>query len=162
MNPIQALKKAHAARAISRDSFTLKEYFTNEAIKGKALLAIVAIESKYVQSQDKRNEPKGTQGSGNLGFRTRFILETGETVGTFSNAAHRFVQFICEEVVNIDSEQNFVRIDMNGKLNIQLTLEQIDDERSTYNFEIVEEGSTVDTFTPFLKAGNQMGLLQNP
>lgn len=146
LNAIQALKKAHQARAITRDTYSLKDYHTNEGVKGKARMTVVAIESKYVPTQDKRHLPEGTEGAGNLGFRTRFVLENGETVGTFSNAAHRFAEFFAVDVMGNEPEQNFIRIDVQGTIVVEISQQALDGNRTTWDFQLIEEGSDVKGF----------------
>ncbi len=136
-NAIANLKKAHAAQAIVKDTFSVKDYHArfHDLETKKAKMIIVAIESKYVSKFDKRDAPAGTEGAGCLGFRTRFFLADGSTVGAFSNGIHRFIEFFAN-IAGKDPEAHFLHIDFDGSVEVEISIHVLDAKRSTYNMEI--------------------------
>ncbi|MNI41499.1 hypothetical protein D3C73_957540 [compost metagenome] len=103
------------------------------------------MESRYVAKYDKRHAEEGSmEGAGNLGFRTRFILADGTSIGTFSNGAHYFFGIIAA-LFGGNPEDGFSHLEFDGTVNVGIKLLQLDAKRSTYEFEIIEEGSTFDT-----------------
>lgn len=159
-NAISALKKAHQAQAITKDTHTLKEFYYKFEQNKKAVMDIVAIEAKYIAKFDKRNAAEGTEGAGSLGMRTRFYLKDGTTVGSFSNGSFRFFEFLASLLgyQNV-SEQNFLHLDVTGNIKVEITIEQLDAKRSTYNFEVLEEGSEFNGLSDYLPTvGNVLAL----
>lgn len=155
MNAIQALKKAHQARAITKDTYSMKEFVAknlNKIVDGRARMpGVVAMECKHVPKYDKRDLTEG-EGAGSLGFRTRFILANGETVGCFANAAYHFFSFFARDVMGmqLDDREPFTRIDVQGQIVVDVWEEQLDSDRTTWNFELEEEGSEVQGFGNYL------------
>jgi hypothetical protein len=151
MSAIANLKKAFQAQSISKDDFSLEKYFAKFEEKGAARFTLKGIESKYIAKFDKPE-------TGQLGFRTRFITEQG-SIGTFSNAAHRMFEFYAQ-IMGHHGDEHFLHIDIDGQVVIEVTTIALDQTRSTYNFEIVEEGSDLKGFTDFLP--NAQNILSLP
>lgn len=136
MSIMDSLKRAYSAQSISRDNYSLETYLQAEGVKGVAKMVIKGIESKFVPSQIKPN--------GNQGFRTRFILDTGETVGTFSNGAHMFFQFYAQ-ILGYTGNENFLSINITeegnnnkeGFIELALSLIQLDGNKKTYDFQLI-------------------------
>lgn len=156
-NAIANLKKAYQAQAITEDTFTLQKYFHKFENDEVAEMMIVGIESKYLPKYDKRDLPDGVEGAGSLGYRTRFILQDGSTVGTFSNAARNFFSFFAG-IMGHTEEMPFLHIDIKGEIKINVSRVELDKGKGTYNFDIVEEGSNLQGLTDYLP--NAQNILQ--
>lgn len=140
-NAIGALKKAHQAQAITKDTFTLEKFVIKFEVDNVAVMDIVAVESKYIAKFDKRHLVN-VDGAGSLGMRTRFYLKDGTTVGSFSNGAFRFFSFLADLCGYKNAEDmTFLHLDISGNLKIGVTVLELDSLRSTYNFDVIEEGS---------------------
>lgn len=132
MSTIANLKKAYTAQAITKDTFTLEKFHAKKEENDVARMIVVGIETKYIPHFHKEG--------GSQGYRTRFILENGETVGTFSNGAYRFFQFFAG-LMGYQDIGNFVHIDIDGQVVVDVSIVALDATRSTYNFDLIEEGS---------------------
>lgn len=142
MSAIGNLKKAFEAQAVTSDDWSLQKFHAKKEVNEVARMNIIGIESKYVPKFDKRNLPEGSvMGAGNMGFRTRFFLADGETIGTFSNAAHGFFEFFAT-AIGYSGQETFAHIDIEGNILVDLTVLPLDSKKSTYDFKLIEEGST--------------------
>lgn len=144
MSTIQNLIKAHKAQTVVKDDYTLEKYLAKKEENGVAILHMKAIETKYIPKYD--NQATG----GSLGMRTRFIQTDGTTIGTFSNAAYQFFAFFANLMKHDTSHINYLHIDIDGELVVKVSEIALDQTRSTYNFEIVEEGSNLRGFADYL------------
>jgi hypothetical protein len=161
MSAISNLKKAHQAQSITADTYSLQEYHAKFADKEKiARMNVVGIESKYVPKYDKRNAPETVDGAGNMGFRTRFILADGETIGNMSNAAHDLFAFFADKM-GYTGEERFVHLDITGNVLIDVSVLKLDAKRFTYNFELIEEGSLFEGMADYSPTLGQI-LLESP
>lgn len=158
---IQKLTQAWKATGITKDDNTVAKCFEANAEKGKLLITLTAIESKYVPKFDKRDLEEG-QGAGNLGFRTRFFTKEFGSLGSFSNAAHTFYGFFAA-LMGQDSESTFGHIDIAGEIKLVVTKVPLDGGKTTYNFEIEEEGSTLEGFNSYaLPSSSEILALNEP
>lgn len=154
-NAIANLKKAYQAQAITEDTFTLQKFFHKFEKDDVAQMTIVGIESKYLPKYDKRDAAEGTEGAGSLGYRTRFILQDGSTVGTFSNAARNFFTFFAG-IMGYTEELPFLHIDIQGQIKVDVTMVELDKGKGTYNFDIVEEGSDLQGLSDYLPSAQNI------
>lgn len=145
---IANLKKAHQAMAVTRDDYSLKDLLKKKGVEGVATITLIGIESKYVPKYDRRDAPQGTEGAGSLGMRTRFIMADGRTVGTFANAAHRFLEVLAT-IAHFNPEERFLKIDFDGTIVVEIQELELDKTSWTYDFNIVEEGSTFNGLTGY-------------
>ncbi len=150
MSKISQLKKAHQAQAITQDTHTLQDFLsTNKAKSGKkkdiATMDVVGLEAKYIPQFDANSPMAKPDAQGN-GYRTRFILSDGSTIGTFSGGAFRFFQFFADLMGQDISNQSFSKIEVQGNILVDVSKVDLDGSKSTYNFEIVEEGSNLEGF----------------
>lgn len=165
MSAIKNLKKAHQAKAITQDTFTLINFLakheeTKGERKGIARMELVGIESKYIPQFDRNSPQWNGQAQGN-GFRTRFFLKNGDTVGSFSNGSYEFFKFYAE-LMGYDHTPNFLHIDINGLIQVDVCKVALDGNKSTYNFEIIEEGSELAGFGEYLPTANDLFKLEAP
>jgi len=137
---IANLKRAVEAKGVSNDTYTLQKWFSkhSEEENGQevATFTLIGIESKYVPSYDKADE------GGSLGYRTRFVTKDHGTIGTFSNGAHRFFETIAEMMERNPAER-YLSMAFEGTVIVKVSEVDLGKGKSTYNFEIVEEGSTL-------------------
>lgn len=160
MSAIKNLIKAHKAQAITRDTHSLQEYLVKFQDKNKiAGMSIVGLETKYIPQFDK-NSPLAKPDAQSNGFRTRFILENGETVGTFSFAAYQFFVFF-SKLMGYSGDEQFLHIDINGNIKVELSKVELDGNKSTYNFELLEEGSDLKGFEQYLPTADNILLLED-
>jgi len=161
MSAIKNLIKAHKAQAIVSDTYTLQNYLakhceTKGDNKGIARMEVVAVETKYIPSFD-RNSPMykpSTNSQGN-GHRTRFTLSNGETVGTFSQAGDEFFKFFAR-LMGYRGDEDFLHIDIDGKLQVNVCKIELDGNKSTYEFELLEEGSELNGLTQYLPTAEEV------
>lgn len=138
---VAALKRTQQALSVTNDTYSLQDYVRDEGKKGVARLSIIGIEQKYLRKYDRRDAPEGSEGAGSLGFRTRFILSNEETIGTWSNAAHHFAAILIG-ILGYDPETEFLKVDFDGTIEVQVAVTDIGNNAYTYNFEMIEEEST--------------------
>jgi hypothetical protein len=165
MSAIQNLIKAHKAKAVTQDTYTLQKYLAkfegeNGAPKEKAHMVLKGLEAKYIPSFDKNSPSWNGQSQGN-GFRTRFILEDGSTVGSFSNGAYQFFVFFAQ-LMGYEGSETFLHIDINGQVKVEISTVPLDGGRSTYNFELLEEGSELNGFSDYLPTTENILSLDAP
>jgi hypothetical protein len=144
MTNIANLKKAFQTRAITQDTFSLQKFVAKHGEANKdgvetARAEIVGLEVKYIAQFDASN-PHAKAGVAGNGFRTRFFLKDGSTIGTFSNGAYNFFRFFAE-IMGHNTEGNFLHIDIDGQIFVDISILPLDGNKSTYNFDLVEEGS---------------------
>ncbi|MCU7522806.1 MAG: hypothetical protein HF312_21600 [Ignavibacteria bacterium] len=166
MSAIKALIKAHKAKSISEDTFTLINFLakfeeSKGDRKGIARMELVGLEAKYIPKFDRNSPEWNGQAQGN-GFRTRFFLKDGSTVGTFSGAAHDFFKFYAELMGYDRQLPSFLHIDITGVLQVDISKVALDGGKSTYNFEIVEEGSELTGFSEYLPTAQEVLSLEAP
>lgn len=155
MSTIANLKKAFQTRAITQDTYSLQDYVTKFADQeGNARMEVVGLEVKYIPQFDKNHQSARPDTQGN-GFRTRFFLKDGSTVGTFSNGAYNFFRFFAE-LMGYDQESNFLHIDITGVIQVDISKIKLDGNKSTYNFELIEEGSELEGFSDYLPTVNNV------
>ena len=159
MSAIKSLIKAHKAKSISEDTFTLINFLakmeeTKGERKGIARMELVGLETKYIPKFDRNSPEWNGQAQGN-GHRTRFFLKDGETVGSFSQASHEFFKFYAE-LMGYDRIPSFLHIDVAGVLQVDVSKVQLDGGKSTYNFEIIEEGSDLKGFSEYLPTAEEV------
>lgn len=164
-NAIQNLIKAHKAKAITQDTFSLEKFLAkfegeNGAPKGKAHMILKAVEAKYIPQFDRNSPQWNGQSQGN-GMRTRFILEDGSSVGSFSNGAYQMFVFFAE-LMGYKGDESFLHIDIKGQVKVELSRVALDATRSTYNFEILEEGSDLQGFSDYLPTSDQIMMIDAP
>lgn len=142
-NALSNLKKAHAAQAVTKDSFTLKEW-----VDGKnGTMNLTGIEAKYIPQYDA-NSPQAKAGVSGNGFRVRFILDTGETVGTFSSAAYNFFSFIAG-LLGLEGN-NFEHIDIHGVIPVNVSKVDLGGGKTTYNFVIDDKAGELEGFSQYV------------
>lgn len=144
-NPLSNLKKAHQAQSVTSDTYTLQKWVAKN--EGTPLM-LKAIEVKYIPQYDAAS-PMAKQGVSGNGFRTRFFTEDGETVGTFSAAAYNFFQFIAG-IMQLDQSAAYQHIDINGVIPVLVSKINLEGGKSTYNFEILEEGGELKGFEQYV------------
>jgi hypothetical protein len=160
MSAIQNLIKAHKAKSIVEDTYTLVNFLakheeTKGDRKGVARMELIGVETKYVAKFDRNSPEWNGQAQGN-GHRTRFFLKDGSTVGSFSGGANQFFLFYAE-LMGYDKElPSFLHIDINGVLQVDVSKVELDGNKSTYNFEIIEEGSTLEGFGEYLPTAKEV------
>lgn len=160
MSSIANLKKAFQTRAITQDTFSLQDYvakFLNKETDN-ARMEVVGLEVKYIAQFDRNNPAAKPETQGN-GYRTRFFLKDGTTVGTFSQGAYNFFRFFAE-IMGYEHEGTFLHIDIKGQLQVDISKLKLDNNKSTYNFDLVEEGSVLEGFSDYLPTVNN--ILQLP
>lgn len=150
-NPLANLRKAHQAQSIANDSHTLQNWV---AQNGETPMMLKAIEVKYLPQYDASN-PQAKAGVSGNGYRTRFITADGESIGTFSGAAYTFFQFIAG-IMGIDQSAAYQHIDVNGVIPVKVSKVQLDGGKSTYNFEILEEGGELNGFEQYVPTINNI------
>jgi len=155
-NAIEALKKAHQAMAITNDDYSLEKYLIKHEEKGIARMAVIGLEAKYVPSIMQKNP-------NSRGYRTRFLLADGNTVGTFSNGAFLFFEFFAGIMgKDIREMPAFLHIDIDGVILVDVTQIALDATRSTYNFELVTEGSELRGMSDYLPTMQNLIALEAP
>lgn len=161
MSAIKNLIKAHKTQAIVSDTYTLQNYLakhcaTDGAEKGKARMTVVGIETKYIPSFDI-NSPlyKASTNSQGNGHRTRFTLSNGETVGTFSQAGDEFFKFFAR-LMGHRGDEDFLRIDIDGQIQVNVCKIELSGNKSTYEFELIEEGSELNGLTQYLPTAQEV------
>ncbi|WID10848.1 hypothetical protein phiG2_05 [Lysinibacillus phage phiG2] len=161
MSAIKNLIKAHKTQAIVSDTYTLQNYLAKHcaekgADKGKARMTVIGIETKYIPSFDI-NSPMykpSTNSQGN-GHRTRFTLSNGETVGTFSQAGDEFFKFFAR-LMGHRGDEDFLRIDIDGQIQVNVCKIELGGNKSTYEFELIEEGSELNGLTQYLPTAQEV------
>lgn len=148
MSSIANLKKAFQTRSITQDTHSLQDFLVKYAKDGVARMEVVGLEVKYIAQFDATNPHAKPDAQGN-GFRTRFFLADGTTVGTFSLGAYNFFRFFAE-LMGYENQNSFLHIDIKGLIQVDLTKIKLDGNKSTYNFDLVEEGSQVEGFSDYL------------
>ncbi len=133
MSPLAALAKAHKAMAISKADISLVDYVAKYKENNVARMNIINIESKFVAHFCKPE-------TGQLGFRTQFTLADGQTVAAFSNAMHEFFCFFAR-LMNREGDAHYQSIDIAGNLLVDVTVVPLANNKSNYDFSLVEEGS---------------------
>lgn len=160
---IKNLIKAHKAKSINKDTYTLLTYLakfadTKGERTGVARMEVVAIETKYIAQFDK-NSPLWNGTAGGNGHRTRFTLANGETVGSFSQASHELYKFFAE-LMGHTGEESFLHIDITGVIQVDVAKIPLDGNRTTYEFSVIEEGSDLRGFSEYLpNASEVLGLV---
>lgn len=159
MSAIANLRKAHQAKAITQDTYSLKDFvikFGEEkgARKGIARMPLVGVETKYIPKFDTNSPQWNGQASGN-GHRTRFILEDGSTIGSFSQASHELFKFFAE-LMGYNGTESFLHIDITGVIQVDVQTISLDSTRTTYEFSVIEEGSTLEGFTEYLPTAQEV------
>ena len=136
LSAIVMLKKAHAAMSFSTWDSNLIDFIDENKDKTTktAQMTIINMESKFVPQYLKKHEDSE-------GYRTVFTLADGTTVGTFSNAAFRFFQFFAQ-LMGHKEVPGYLSIAIDGTILVNLSIESLDGGKTTYNFELDEEGST--------------------
>jgi hypothetical protein len=163
MSAIKNLIKAHKAKAITQDTYTLIKFIakheeTKGDRKGVARMELVAIETKYIPQFDK-NSPQWNGQAGGNGHRTRFTLANGDTVGSFSQASHELYKFFAE-LMGHTGDESFLHIDIAGVIQVDVQSVALDNTRSTYEFSVIEEGSDLQGFSEYLpNAQEVLGLV---
>lgn len=148
MSAIKNLKKAYQSMSITRDDFSLQDYLAaNKDKDGNAIMDVVGLECKYVPASGERQSE----------YRTRFFLKNGKTVGTFSGGAHRFFQFY-QQILGYEGDKPFLHIDIDGVIRVVVSRLALDGSKSTYNFDLLEEGSELQGFRDYLP--NSQNILQ--
>lgn len=159
MSAINNLIKAHKAKAITKDDYSLKDYQAKFSDKeGIAIIPLIGIETKYIPSFDQSSPQWNGQGQGN-GHRTRFIIEGGETIGSFSSASHQLFVFFAE-LLGYRGDESFLHIDITGKVNVAVSVLKLDKSKSTYQFDVIEDGSDLRGFTDYLPTTETMFQLE--
>jgi hypothetical protein len=161
MSTIANLKKAYQSKAITKDTHSLQEFLVKfQDSKTKiARMEVVELETRYIEQYDS-NSPRAKQGVSGNGYRTRFILKDGTTIGTFSQAGYQFFKFF-SELMQYDHVGNFLHINIDGVLQVDVTKEDLDGNKTTYNFDIVEEGSILNGLTEYLPTTNTVLAIEN-
>lgn len=150
-NALSNLRKAHQAQSINKDSYTLQKWVETHANEP---MMITAIEVKYIAQYDAENANAKAGVSGN-GYRTRFVTQDGESIGTFSGAAYQFFQFIAG-IMQLDQSAAYQHIDVNGVIPVMVTKVALDGGKSTYNFEILEDGGELNGFEQYVPTINNI------
>ena len=138
------LKKAHEAQAITKDSYTLQQWVAKN--EGE-LMNLTGVEAKYIPQYDAAS-PLAKPGVSGNGYRVRFILDTGETVGTFSGAAYNFFQFLAQ-IVGVDTA-NYSHIDIKGTIPVRVSKVALEAGKSTYNFVIDDKAGELEGFSQYV------------
>lgn len=123
----------HAARSVEQKDLSLKDFFTGK--EKEAVLEITGLASKYVPKYHNENNP---------GYHTMIYLKDGRKTGAFSNALFEFAKFFYE-LAGLDVDSTFNKLEFpNGVLKVKVIKVDLDKGKTTYNFEIIEEGSELN------------------
>lgn len=117
-------------------------------------MMLKAIEVKYIAQYDASN-PQAKAGVSGNGYRTRFVTEDGESIGTFSGAAYQFFQFIAG-IMQLDQSAAYQHIDINGVIPVKVSRIDLGGGKSTYNFDILEEGGELHGFQQYVPTINNI------